>query len=516
VHIEDPVLRIDRVEASGAIGQFNRDNPNDALAVNDCIVAVNGVRGNSYKMLLECKNTEALDLEVRPCTREERATMSTTVTVTSSSHTTLTTTALPSTSTKTTTQGCPACAPKFKDNLDVAIPFFERDLCKLKYTAKSISKFDPNHFLGNVYLMWVSVEPFWKYQKEIDEIKDLISQTRQVFLLDFSQKMRDANIPGWHAQQIVKLKVASRIGSDFYLVLDSKNTFIRQITADTFFTKCNQGRIQAEFPGDGIPSYHRDWYNRSAAALGVDPPADGYWPGSITPVVIHKQLVLDILDHIGEQASTDALCAGPLCELMGAHSGNGKGATEFTMYTLWAYQMTNLECHHAIDVLSPVRVEYSADWRQKLVSELGLRDVHGEEELNQVIVRDRWFHPLHVRWLSTDLNRTIFPLQAQDVVLRWAQSLWRGEPKHPSTMENINLKVLKSARAGSPNQPLMFGSQTGAMNTLDKSDWNRRQKARGDLVAVYQDAQLYDPATMGSTEELVSCVVGAWPWHASG
>jgi hypothetical protein len=512
VHVEDQVLRIDRVAGDGAIGEYNEKNPNAALLKDDCIVAVNHVRGNSYKMLLECKEKDVLDFELRPCTPQEIGPPPTTTTSTTTATTTSTTLTFTTvTSTTTLTEACPACTPKYREALDLAIPFFERDLCKLKYTAKSISLYDPHHHLGNVYLMWVSFKPFWQYKEQIDEVLRLLRKTRLAFLLDFSELMRSTQITGWHAQQIVKLKVASKIGSSSYLVLDTKNTLIREVKADTFLMKCNQGRIQADYAGAEIPTEHLDWYRRSAKALHLQPPdkAGGYWPASVTPVVMHKQTVLDMLSYIGEQASTDKLCDGPLCEMMGAirSHGSGAGATEFTMYTLWAYQKTKLECTHSIDVMGPATVPYGSHWRADLIHELGMRDVHGLEELEQVTIRDKSYQPLHARWLTNEINASRFPLRATDVILHWALSLWRGNP-NDSGMENVNLQCLENAQKGAPNQPMMFGCQSGAMNSLDQGDWNRRQRARGKLVAVYRDANLYDPATMGSTEDLFACVVG--------
>jgi hypothetical protein len=273
-------LRVERVEEDGAIRLFNKERPRDALLVNDCIVAVNCVRGNPVEMLSECEKKEVLDIEVRPCTEGEWATTATR-TFTSTNTTTSTT------STSTTTFGCPACAPRYRDAIDVVIPFFERDLCKLKYTAKSISLYDPNHYLGDVYLMWVSFKPPWQFQAEIDEIKRYISQTREAIFIDFSQTLAsEHDLLGWYAQQVVKLKVASWVRSSFYLVLDTKNALIQEVKADTFFTECNQARILADYPFDGIPAPHRDWYKLSAQALHVNPPDRGYWPASISPVVI--------------------------------------------------------------------------------------------------------------------------------------------------------------------------------------------------------------------------------------
>ena len=101
---------------------------------------------------------------------------------------------------------------------EIVIPVYERDLCKFKYTAKSISTFDPDHLLSDVRILWVSKNPVSQYQADMDEAKAAIKKTRNVWFHDFTQQMNSVKIGGWFAQMILKLKVASVVGSDFYVV----------------------------------------------------------------------------------------------------------------------------------------------------------------------------------------------------------------------------------------------------------------------------------------------------------
>merc|ERR1740138_451744 len=100
-----------------------------------------------------------------------------------------------------------------------------------------------------------------------------------------------------------------------------------------FFDSCGAAKIFGDMPWDGIPPPH----------------SEGYWPTSITPMVIHRQTVLDMLASINENDSTDSLCNGPLCDMMGARSITGQGSTEFTMYILWARSRVNFPCLHAME-----------------------------------------------------------------------------------------------------------------------------------------------------------------------
>ncbi|CAK0796085.1 unnamed protein product, partial [Prorocentrum cordatum] len=276
---------------------------------------------------------------------------------------------------------CPACARSERDVPDVVIPFYERDLCKVGYTVKSIAVHDRNGTLGAVILMWVSKQPMAAFQGEIDKVEASLAGSHRVKVLDFSPQVNSVGVGGWFAQQVFKLKVASLVSSDFYVVLDSKNTLIRDIEPELFFTPCNQGKIFGEFEPNGIPEPHSAWYEASARVLNVPPPleAGGKWPTSITPMLMHTQTVLEMLASIGEDPDVGALCQGPLCDMLGVHSGSG--ATEFTMYVLAARARPEMECDIAVvepDAANPPAISLwrgESDGGQRRINEDNCRDI---------------------------------------------------------------------------------------------------------------------------------------------
>jgi len=284
-----------------------------------------------------------------------------------STMTSITTSITPSTMTSTMTStttpkaSCPACERKKESMVaDVVIPFYERDLCKVGYTAKSLEVHDPEHRLGRIFLMWVSKHSTDEYLQQITEATRPLVEARNATVIDFSPQVNSQQLGGWYAQQVLKLKIASLVTSEYYIVLDSKNTLIRDIKANMFFDDCGAAKIFGDMPWDGIPPPHSDWYAASARALGLSPPSEGYWPTSITPMVIHRQTVLDMLASINENESTDSLCNGPLCDMMGARSITGQGSTEFTMYILWARSRVNFPCLHAME--TPIHKDLSKGW----------------------------------------------------------------------------------------------------------------------------------------------------------
>jgi len=347
---------------------------------------------------------------------------------------------------------CPACAPKKRSVPDVVIPFFERDLCKLKYTVKSILENDPNHNLGDVYLMWVSTKPHSDYKEDLTEVIQSIAGKgkRKVLLLDFSPQVLDSKFSGWFAQQVLKLKIASMVTSDHYLVMDAKNTIVREVTPGMFFTPCHQAKLFTQFHYDEIPKPHAQWYAASARKLNIKSPGSlqTYWPASITPMVFHRETVLDLLAYIGEDSRVDTICSGPLCTMFGVYSTKAQDqdhATEFTMYIVFAYAQKSLKCAYSIEQKS-----------------LG-----GSSQM--------------------------------------ALSLWRGVKgnRHATiandleTVRNISKGILK---------PVMFGSQPSALDDMTPED---RREAIKYLTAIYKDAKLFDPSK-DSADDLVDCVIGKY------
>eukprot|EP00931_Biecheleriopsis_adriatica_P048217 TRINITY_DN27862_c0_g1_i1.p1 TRINITY_DN27862_c0_g1~~TRINITY_DN27862_c0_g1_i1.p1 ORF type:complete len:691 (+),score=77.22 TRINITY_DN27862_c0_g1_i1:31-2103(+) len=249
---------------------------------------------------------------------------------------------------------CPECAPR-RVPPDVVIPFYERDLCRLRYTLASIVEHDPHHRLGDVFLLWVSEKSIKHFQQQVEDVTQSIRANRNVNILEFIYtRPADGSWNGWHLQQIVKLKASTLVRSDFYMILDSKNALIRDIEQDEFFTPCNQGKMEGKISihelGHWFPI--NLWYNRSAEVLDVSPPEKGYWPSSITPFLFHKQTVINLLQSIGENPSISSDNAsyagpGPLRDMLVQ-----KNVTEITLYVLFArsrQRFPTFDCIHLVD-----------------------------------------------------------------------------------------------------------------------------------------------------------------------
>lgn len=181
------------------------------------------------------------------------------------------------------------------------------------------------------------------YAIELDQVKSAVDGTHEIHIHDFSRQVDHFSYSGWFTQQVLSLKVASIVHSDYYIVINSKNTFIRDIKADTFFTSCNQAKIFGNYRFEKLPEPHGAWYEKAAEFLNVSVPKVGYWPAALSPMVLHRQTALDLLTLIGEQPNSDTLCHGPLCEML------NQGTTEFALYVLYVYSNRNGHCLHSVE-----------------------------------------------------------------------------------------------------------------------------------------------------------------------
>jgi len=245
-----------------------------------------------------------------------------------------------STTQSTTTLQCDECAPALRERLNVMIPVFERDLCKLRATARSIVAHDPDRILGKIFVCWVSGRSRYEFASQLDEITRILEEHGDVEVLE----MQLGGMSGWIAQQSAKLKVASRVLSEYYIVLDAKNTLLMDIGPETFFTPCNQGKVFGRYDLDNMPTEHRGWFSTAAGVLGQQVMDWGKWPASVTPMVLHRQTTLDLLSMLGESSDFDSgVCAGGLCDKF------SQKATEFTLYLVYAAQVASFDCIHAIE-----------------------------------------------------------------------------------------------------------------------------------------------------------------------
>ena len=154
----------------------------------------------------------------------------------------------------------------------------KRDLNQMLLQAESIERFVKNttHYVI-VNDRYVN-ESFW-YNKLSPYYHN--NNLKLVF-----PKWRDLKHSGWHKQIVYKLKIAELLNDD-YIILDSKNFFIRDTDLNSFRDIVGSGKIE-----NNIHRKEYDTCNKYIAkCLGVEPLT--HFLSSETPFVIKPELVKD-------------------------------------------------------------------------------------------------------------------------------------------------------------------------------------------------------------------------------
>jgi hypothetical protein len=192
---------------------------------------------------------------------------------------------------------CASCTPREPGNVALVVPFYERDICKLKYTLRSVASKMAGYFYG-VNLMWASSRSVNDFPS-LPAVLDLASRIAPTRLFDASALQTERAADGWVVQQLLKLAIAREINAEFYLIIDSKNTFFRQSHPYELFTPCNQARLTGQMQVGRMVEPHHTWYLNSAKFLNIQEDiTDWDLPLSITPALFRKQTVIELLDYI--------------------------------------------------------------------------------------------------------------------------------------------------------------------------------------------------------------------------
>lgn len=112
------------------------------------------------------------------------------------------------------------------------------------------------------------------------------------------------NTAGWFVQQLVKLAIAEKIETDFYLTLDADVICMKPVGHDDLVE--NSRAITHIHPGD----VHPDWYADAERVLGMA--RSGVTHG-VTPSVLSRDGVLQLHEFLATRVSRTPSALGALC-----------------------------------------------------------------------------------------------------------------------------------------------------------------------------------------------------------
>jgi hypothetical protein len=177
------------------------------------------------------------------------------------------------------------------------------DLALLKIQAVSFKYVDIN-LINNIIIIFNDdnelIDNFNDvFYSEIKQLypKDCQDLIKLIYLKDLNLNFKESN---WFTQQVVKLKICFKINTEYYLILDSKNHFINNITLTTFFDKnTNKPILHYNMQGKEM----LDYYNNNLGYFNVNCPNvssihENYKIQTITPYVFITDECKNLINYI--------------------------------------------------------------------------------------------------------------------------------------------------------------------------------------------------------------------------
>lgn len=212
-----------------------------------------------------------------------------------------------------------------KPRVDLVTVVFNDELPLLAIQARSIKAFFPRGMLGSIIFVINEFDPQicrnYIERRIIPELGSLGGRVVIAHLGDFpsAKELSGETVEGWLSQQACKLEASRRAGSDYFLVLDAKHHFVRQMRPDDLFA---DGRARKPFRK--AIDEQKPWLVDSLCYFGADPAlADQPSPASVPPFVLHTATVRQMIDEIERREGAD---------LLAFFSCKTDSATEFTLY----------------------------------------------------------------------------------------------------------------------------------------------------------------------------------------
>lgn len=207
----------------------------------------------------------------------------------------------------------------------------EIDLLRLQ--AMSM-KFVNKTIINNIYVIYNSSGSF-----DINEIidyypKELKSKVKLIFNNEIDSCFSN-NKSSWYNQQILKILISKIVESDYYLIMDGKNHFIRDVNFSDYFDETGKPFIFISYPGNMINYYYNcleyyesncpfDYKNKETQLKLV----------TTTPFLLKKKDVLEMINYVEEKENLgfyDFFCK------------NQKKVTEFYLYSTYLICKNKLE-----------------------------------------------------------------------------------------------------------------------------------------------------------------------------
>ncbi len=169
--------------------------------------------------------------------------------------------------------------------LDAVLPLTLADLARFRILARSI---EAN--FTDLARCWVVVP-----DHQADSMRIAMPHARFVVVpeTEVVPELAGSKVKGWYKQQLVKLAMADRVTSDYYLLFDADVICARPIRRHDLF---RQGKAYCHRYQN---SNHACWYHWAERVLEL--PRSG-WVHGVTPTILSREAVQELAAHLNRQS----------------------------------------------------------------------------------------------------------------------------------------------------------------------------------------------------------------------
>ncbi len=200
-------------------------------------------------------------------------------------------------------------------SVDAVLPLRLADCDRFEILKRSLKR-----FFMDLGTCWV-VTPDNEFEAIRSRIRDseysVVPQTSVVPELEHHKP-----ISGWFVQQLLKMAVADRMSSDFYLALDADVICTRNVRSSDLIK--GERALGMRYVGDT----HRNWYEWASRVLGVP---RSRWTHAVTPVLLNTQVVLALQGYLAQR---DGSAPGPVSHFLPGNSSQRKPTSNWRTYLL--------------------------------------------------------------------------------------------------------------------------------------------------------------------------------------
>uniref|UniRef100_A0A6C0JH35 DUF5672 domain-containing protein n=1 Tax=viral metagenome TaxID=1070528 RepID=A0A6C0JH35_9ZZZZ len=219
--------------------------------------------------------------------------------------------------------------------MDFVTIFFndESEINLLRLQAMSM-KFVNKTIIHNIYVIYNSPGLF-----DINEIIDyypneLKPKVKLIYNEEIDHSFKNTK-SSWYNQQILKILISKIAESDYYLIMDGKNHFIRGVNYSDYFDKSGKPFLFLGYPGNMINNYYNCLeYYESNCPFDYKNKENQIKLLTTTPFLLKKKDVLEMINYVEEKENLgfyDFFCKNP------------KKITEFYLYSTYLICKNKLE-----------------------------------------------------------------------------------------------------------------------------------------------------------------------------